>query len=195
MIVTEWLLFNVVILYHNNNYLYSNIQSCCYCWCSYYCFKAVQCAPADGFSYSLIYKSPLVRCSLRSRLCCRWQAELSWLVCALVFVRGSTVLQLLPWGSALGRAPASCAWIARDHRITPQRGTFSFMNVLNAAVPVQRGREPRSVTHGEFPLHAHIARTVRIGTNAFFRTKHNGRLVYQTGQDEHKIDVPVSWLS
>ena len=35
-------------------------------------------------------------------------------------------------------------------------------------------------------MRAHIARAVRIGTNAFFRTKHNGRLVYQSGKVSKK---------
>ena len=36
-------------------------------------------------------------------------------------------------------------------------------------------------------MHAHIARAVRIGTNAFFRTKHNGRLVYQSSNVSKKV--------
>ena len=36
-------------------------------------------------------------------------------------------------------------------------------------------------------MRAHIARAVRIGTNAFFRTKHNGRIVYQSSNMSKKV--------
>ena len=45
--------------------------------------------------------------------------------------------------------------LAHDHSCRLHAGTFWCMRVLNAAWPVRRDQEPRSVTQGELPLRAH----------------------------------------